>query len=90
MWLLKTFGRMIQKRHTYRNSEATTSILTITSNVVRQVHRRSAGWPRRLRPVCPGTPAGAEQNSLLASLNSVAKLPYTGHWTASQHPDHQS
>ena len=34
MWLLKTFLEMIKKRHTYRNSEATTSILTITSNVV--------------------------------------------------------
>ena len=34
VWLLKTFLEMIKKRHTYRNSEATTSILTITSNVV--------------------------------------------------------
>ena len=34
VWLLRTFLEMIKKRHTYRNSEATTSILTITSNVV--------------------------------------------------------
>ena len=34
VWLLRTFLEMIKQRHTYRNSEATTSILTITSNVV--------------------------------------------------------
>ena len=34
VWLLKTFLEKIKKRHTYRNSEPTTSILTITSNVV--------------------------------------------------------
>lgn len=33
-WLLKTFLELIKRRHTYRDSEATTSILTITSNVV--------------------------------------------------------
>ncbi len=34
VWLLKTFMRKIEKHHTYRDSEPTTSILTITSNVV--------------------------------------------------------
>ena len=53
VWLLRTFLEMIKKRHTYRNSEATTSILTITSNVVYgKVHRRSARRPCRLHPVC--------------------------------------
>ena len=79
VWVLKTFLDDIKKRHTYRNSEPTTSILTITSNLVYGKFTGNMPDGRRAwTPLAPGAnPSyGAETSGLLASLNSVAKIPY--------------
>ena len=79
VWVLGTFLEKIKKRHTYRNSEPTTSILTITSNVVYGKYTGAMPDGRRAgTPLAPGAnPSyGAEKNGLIASLNSLTKLPY--------------
>lgn len=81
IWLLKTFLDDIKKRHTYRDSEPTTSLLTITSNVV--YGEATGAMPNGRAAFTPFSPGaspsyGAEENGLVASLNSVAKVPY--HW----------
>ena len=88
VWLLKTFLEMIKKRHTYRNIHPDHHL----QRGVRQIHRRSAGRPRRLHPVCPRRypqlRCRAERPAGLAELRSKAALPL-GTGRHLQHPDHQ-
>lgn len=84
-WILEYFMTQIKRQHTYRNSSPTTSLLTITSNVVYGKATGNTPDGRRAgKPLAPGANPSyrdgkflGEKNGLLASLNSTARIKYS-------------